>query len=237
VDRLTRKELKTDKFAEEVGATVRFLREHRRQVMTVAAVVLAGLLITAGAFAWRRHARLERQEALRQALQVYQALVAEDAPPFMLSFKTEEEKNKAVEKAFRDLMNRYPGSDEAVIAQYYLGIHFHYLGKEDEAEKLLKQAAASGRQPYASQAAYSLAELYAGQGKNEEAEKILRQLIEHPTVLVTKEQATITLAKVLARKDPQQARKLLEPLRERPGAVGRIALSVLAELPEKPASP
>ena len=46
-----------------------------------------------------------------------------------------------------------------------------------------------------------------------EAEKLLRSLIDDPTILVSKEQATIALAKVVAKKNPAEARKLLEPLR------------------------
>ncbi len=230
MDRLTRKELKSDKFVEKVRSTLEFLREHRRQAILIASVALAGVLVAVGVLAWRRHERIQRQVALREAFRIYQAVVTDEAPPFFVRFNTEEEKNRAVEKAFQDLIAKYPGTAEATIAKYYLGVHYHYTNQEDRAEKVLKEVVASGKQPFASQAAYSLAELYAGQGRIEEAEKLLRQLIEHPTVLVPKEQATITLAKVIAKKDPQQARKLLEPLRERPGAVGRVALTTLGEI-------
>jgi hypothetical protein len=77
----------------------------------------------------------------------------------------------------------------------------------------------------------SLAQLYASEGNLPEARKLLQSLIDNPTGLVSKEQAIITLAHVLAPSDPQAARKLLEPLRgsERP-AVSRQALTALSEL-------
>jgi hypothetical protein len=59
---------------------------------------------------------------------------------------------------------------------------------------------------------------------------MLRDLIAHPTVFVSSEQATITLARYLANKKPAEARKLLEPLRSQPGSVGQIALTILGEM-------
>jgi DNA-directed RNA polymerase subunit F len=48
---------------------------------------------------------------------------------------------------------------------------------------------------------------------------------------VSKEQAQIALAQVLAKANPQEARKLLEPLRSERAAISRNALTLLAELP------
>jgi len=59
---------------------------------------------------------------------------------------------------------------------------------------------------------------------------IVRDLIAHPTVFVSSEQATITLARYLALKKPAEAKKLLDPLRSQPGAVGQVALTMLGEM-------
>ncbi|HVP00217.1 MAG TPA: hypothetical protein VMT15_19235, partial [Bryobacteraceae bacterium] len=58
-----------------------------------------------------------------------------------------------------------------------------------------------------------------------------RDLMDHPTEFVSKEQATISLARFLAPKKPAEARKLLEPLRTQPGAVSQVALTLIGELP------
>ena len=50
---------------------------------------------------------------------------------------------------------------------------------------------------------------------------MLRDLIAHPTIFVSKEQATITLARYLAPKKPAEARKLLDPLRLNPARSDR----------------
>jgi hypothetical protein len=57
-----------------------------------------------------------------------------------------------------------------------------------------------------------------------------------PSVLISKEQATITLAQLLAKDKPEEARKLLDPLlKDERQAVSRSAESVVAGLPPAPA--
>ena len=59
----------------------------------------------------------------------------------------------------------------------------------------------------------SLAQIYAAQGKQAEGEKLIQSVIDHPTELVSKESATIALARLVAPTDLPRARKMLEPLR------------------------
>jgi hypothetical protein len=60
---------------------------------------------------------------------------------------------------------------------------------------------------------------------------VLRDLMANPTIFVSADQATISLARLLAPKKPAEARKLIDPLRTRPGSVGQVALTLLSELP------
>ncbi len=232
MDRLTRKELKTDKFAVEVGEALEFLERHRKQAAIVGIVAVVAIAAAVGAYYYSKQQHSIRQAALREAFAVYNATVGDVPNPYIRSFKTEEEKHAAIEKAFGEIIEKYPDTDEATIATYYLGLAALNQGDETEAERRFREAAEADRQPYSSQAAYSLAQLYARQGKTDEAEKILRELIEHPTVLVSKEQATIELARVIGKRNPEEARKLLEPLRASRGPVSRAALTALGELPE-----
>jgi hypothetical protein len=67
-------------------------------------------------------------------------------------------------------------------------------------------------------------------GREADGEKILRRLMDHPTVFVSKEQATISLARYLAKKNPAEARKLLKPLVTETGAVSQEAVSLLGQM-------
>jgi predicted negative regulator of RcsB-dependent stress response len=237
VDRITRKELKTDRFALEVEHTVEYVGEHKKQMLLFGGIGLAVLLIAGLTYWYMQRQHAQRQSALYEALRVQDATVGPGGTDLVVTFPTQDAKNKAVVEAMNSVANKYPGSEEATIARYYIGVNAADQGKLDEAEKAWKQVADSGEKPYGSLAKFSLADLYEAQGKRAEAEKLLRELIQNPTVLVTKEQATISLARVIARSNPAEARKLLEPLRTERSAVSRAAISALSELPATGTAP
>jgi predicted negative regulator of RcsB-dependent stress response len=133
-----------------------------------------------------------------------------------------------------DVATHYEGSRQAAVAHFYLGSMAADKGNLAEAEKHFKAVVDSGDNNYASLAKLSLATIYGSQGKRAEGEQLLRSVANKPTVFVSKEQATIALAKYLAPYNPQEARKLLEPLRgDARGAISRVALSTLSGIPQK----
>lgn len=233
MDRAQRQELKHDKFVEQVGQSVEYAASHTRQLARYGVVAFAILLIAAGIYWFLRNAAADRQEDLTAAMRVQEANVGPGTSDFVLSYPTQQDKDKASTKAFTDLANKYPGKREGTIAQYYLGISAADKGNMSEAEKYLKAAVDSGQKDYASQAKFSLADIYSATGRTTEAEKLLRSLIDDPSFLVSKEQATIALARVLSASKPAEARKLLEPLRTERGAVSRAAITALGELPAR----
>jgi predicted negative regulator of RcsB-dependent stress response len=223
--------LKTDKFALEVEHTVDFFEEHRTEIVRYGAIALAVVAIVVAVLFYTRHQRGVRQEALAHALDVQQAPIGQPPPGGTLSFPTQEAKDKEVLKVFSDLASRYSGTDEGYIAEYYLGSIAADQGKLGEAEKRFASVADSGNKQYASLARLSLGQVYFAEGKNDLGEKTLRLLIDHPTFFVSKEQATIALARALAHTKPAEARKLLDPLRAIPGPVSQTAIQAYAELP------
>jgi len=233
VDRLTRKELKTDRFATEVGHTVEYLEEHRQQAIRYGVIALAVLLIAGGTYYYMRHQRGVRQQMLAEVMQIMEAPVGGATDSASHTYATQEEKDKALKASLTKLAAEHPGSGEGAIARYYLASRLVEEGKSKEAEQLYREVADSAGEEYASTAKFTLAGLYASQGKTAEAEKLLRELIAKPSVLVSKEQATIELARVLAAGKPQEARKLLEPLRTGSSAVSRAALTEFGKLEQK----
>ena len=129
------------------------------------------------------------------------------------TFPTQEAKDEVALKTFGDLQSKYPGSDEGEIAGYYLGAIKADQGKLAEAEKNFKEVADKGNAKYASLAKVRLAQIYFADGRADQGESTLRDLMANPTIYVSKEQATITLARGDRSKKPAEARKLLDPLR------------------------
>lgn len=231
MDRAHRHTLKHDKFVEQVGHTVEYAAEHKREFVrwSIAAIVVVAVVL--GVYFYTKWQSNVRQDELRTALRTQDAQISPTPSDYFVTFPSEAEKSKAVEKAFTDLAAKYSGKPEGLIARYYLGINSADKGNIQEAEKHLKEVAESGNDEYSSQAKLSLAHLYEGTGRIADAEKMMRSVMNDPTILVSKEQATIALARILAKSRPDEARKLLEPLRTERGPVSRAALTAIGEIP------
>ncbi len=212
--RITRKELKTDKFALEVEQTVDFFEQHRKEAVRYGGIAVVVVLLIVGFFIYRNRQAGAREQALGAAIMIQEAPVASAPPPGATQFfPTQQEKDKAAMAAFADVATKYSGSTEGLIAQNYLGSLAADQGRLPDAEKQFKTVADSGNKDMASLAKLSLADIYLVQGKNKDAEAILRDLLAHPTTLVSKEQVSFKLAALLAKTNPAEARKLIDPLR------------------------
>ena len=234
MDRLTRKELKTDKFALEVQHSVEYFSQHRQFVTRWGGLALALVVVVGAVYFYRSYQHSVRQADLHSAMLIANAVVGPSQSEYVTTFPTAADRYKAVDKAFGDIERKYSGSDEAAIAEFFLGTNAADQGKMDEAEKHFKTAVDSGRTPYVSVAKLSLAQIYASKGKLADGEKLIQSVIDHPTILVSKDEATIALGELLAPTDPQRARKLLEPLRNSPrSSISKVALSVLGDIGQK----
>jgi predicted negative regulator of RcsB-dependent stress response len=231
VSRITRKELKTDKFALEVEHTVTFFEEHQKEIVRYGAIAVAAAVLIAGYSMYARHQHSKREEALYKAIQIQEAPVGPAVPGSNLNFPTQDVKDQIATKAFSDIRSQYSGSNEAEIAQYYLGSIQADQGKLAEAEKSYKEVADKADDRYASLAKLALVHIYFSDGRDQQGEAMLKDLSDHPTELVSKDQATLVLARHLLAKNPVEARKLLDTLRTKPGAVGQTAMTLYAELP------
>lgn len=237
MDRHTRKELKTDKFAQEIGHTVQFLAGHKKQVKLYGGIALAVLIAAAGYWTYSNRQAAARAKALADAMRVADAVISATPQPPLLNFPTQEEKDKALLEAYSKVAENYPGTQEGAIAQLYVAAAKNDKGEAEEAIRLYREAAATAPKEYRRVALLSLGELLAGQGQNEEAEKILKALSEEDSsALVSKEAALLAYGRVLAKRDPEAARKILEPLRDVPRvAVSSAAVTAIATLPPKAA--
>jgi predicted negative regulator of RcsB-dependent stress response len=230
VDKLTRKELKSDKFALEVQHSVEYVSEHRKQLMRWGPPAAALVLIVAGVWWYRGHSHDVRQEALHEAMRVQNSAIGPEAPN-VVSFPTPQARETAVLKAWRELASKYSGSEEGSIAEYFLGTNASDEGNLPEAAKHFQAAIDSGSGPYASEAKLALAQIYAAQGKLNDGIKLIQSVIDHPTVMVSKDEATLALADLIKDNDPKRAHQLVDPLRSSTrAAVSKAAISLEASL-------
>src|ERR1051326_7203237 len=95
MDRLSRKELKSDKFAQEVGHTVELLAENKEKITKYGVIVVAVLVVAAGVFFYIRHQATLRAEALANVLKIEDAVISATPQPPKMNFPTQEDKDKA----------------------------------------------------------------------------------------------------------------------------------------------
>jgi predicted negative regulator of RcsB-dependent stress response len=231
VARITRKQLKSDKFAQEVGLTVTFFEEHQKDVFRYGGIGVAVVLLIGGFLIYKRHEHAVRQEELGKAIRIQESPVATVAASGQQTFPTQDAKDQAAIKAFSDIASKSSGSDEGAIAEYYLGAIHSDQGKLGDAEKNFLDVATHGDKNYASLAKIALAEIYFSDGRFDTGVKTLRDLLDHPTIFVSKEQAAISLARHYTGRNNAEARKLLAPIKDGKTPVASIAQMMYAQLP------
>ncbi len=233
MDRATRKELKSDKFALEVQHGFEFVTGHRQSLVRWSIVGGAAVIVIVAALLFMQHRATVQQAALQNAMRTENAAVGPANNEYILSYPTQAAKDQAAVKAWTEIAAKYGGSEAGVIAEYYLASHAADRGNVQEAEKRFQEVVDSGKTNYSSLARLPLAQLYASDGKMDQAKKTLQEVIAHPTAMVSKDAATIALARLIAPSDPQGARKLLEPLRGSDrSAVSRAAITAISDLPK-----
>jgi predicted negative regulator of RcsB-dependent stress response len=233
VARITRKELKSDTFALEVEHTLTLFEEHRRDILRYGGILVVVVVLVVGFLVYRGRQHAAREAALTRAILIEQTPVG--APPpgatNTSAFPTQQVKDDTAIKVFTDVAKQYPRSDEGQISQYFLGTIQANQGKLADAEKNLQQAAQTGDAKYNSLAKLTLGEVYFAEGKIDQGKQVMQDLAAHPTIFVSKEQAELAEARALIPVRPAEARKILDSLRNTPGAVSQVALTLYGQLP------
>lgn len=230
MDRQLKKVVKNDEFKEQVWHGIDFVKGHTAEVKKYGVIALAVLVVAGGIYFYINRQAAAREEALAQALRIDQGTVGANTQAANLHFDTQEQKDQASQKAFREIVAKYPGTQESAIALMNLGQAAVDKNDVAEGEKDFKSVVDSAPDAYSSQAALALAQLYDVEGKSAEAEKILDNLVKHPTITVSKDEAQLALAKVVAKTDPARAKKMLEDLQKDRNAISKAAVSELAEI-------
>jgi hypothetical protein len=232
MDKTLRKELKTDEFAVVTEHALGYATSHRQQVIRYAGIALAVVLVAVGAYWFIESRSEERRQALREVFVAREATVgAEPQNGALKAFSSQQLKDEAVTKAIDAVIAKYPGTDEASIAMFQKATILADKGNLAESRKVFEQLATAGGD-YGSLARFSVAQAMVTDGKVAEAEKVFREIIASPTMMVSKEQGTMALARAIMSTRPEEARKLLEPLRAHPrNQVSRNAVALLGEIP------
>jgi predicted negative regulator of RcsB-dependent stress response len=212
---LTRHELKEqlqhDHFTDVVSGVLTYALSDPKRLIRWIVLAVFILILVGGALWFAAYKKSIRQEALASALHVIETPVgtASQAPN---SYPTEDAKQKAEIKILSDMVTKYGGTREGLIAQYYLGTVKAERKDPKGAESDLRRVADS-KSEFAPLAKIALAQLYAGENRIADAKALLRSIANQPSDLVSKAQADILLAQLNLTTNPQEAKKILQSLR------------------------
>jgi TolA-binding protein len=180
MDRQHRRELKHDRFVDEVGALSTRARENQRLLVTIAVAAVVIAVAIYGTYFYRATRETKAQDALSQGIESMDSPLVATAPgqPTMPNAKyhTEAERTAAAEKQFKDVQSKYSGSNAADVANLYLARIDAGKGDVKGARTLLEQFVSEHpKNVLASAARYDLYQLRIDNG---EAQQVANELNE-----------------------------------------------------------
>jgi outer membrane protein assembly factor BamD (BamD/ComL family) len=180
MDRQHRHDLKHDRFVDEIGALSNRARDNQRLLMTLGAAVVIVALIAYGVYFYRSNREDQAQQALATAITTIDSpLIGAQQQPNQppdpnAKFKTDQERSAAAEKQFKEVQDKFSGSDASDVAGLYLARLAAGRGDSATARKLLQNFVdeQSGHMLVAS-ARYSLYQMRIDSG---EAQQVVTEL-------------------------------------------------------------
>lgn len=211
MDRQHRRELKHDKFVDEVGSLTTRARENQRLLLAITLGVVVFAVLAYGFMFYRANREKKGQQALSAAIEAMDSpLVQEGTPNPSARFKTEEERISKVEPMFRAVREKYSSTDAADVAGLYLARFAAGRNDVATARKLLTEFVDDHPQHVlVGGARYSLYELRIGNGEAQQvASELNQELSKQKDHALPQDALLALLAKAYdAQGNPQQARE------------------------------
>lgn len=142
MDRQHRRDLKHDRFVDEVGALTVRARANQRLLFAIGLGTLAVAIIAYGIYFYRSNREDQAAAKLAAAIETFESpLIAQGTtqPDPRAKFKTEAERTAAGEKQFREIQAKFAGTDSADVAGLYIARISAARGDVAGARKLLQQ--------------------------------------------------------------------------------------------------
>ena len=214
---ISRKELKKDEIRETLAHGAEAVFSHQRLVAIVVTVAVAVGVAVVGWRVYSERQTVKASAALDDAMKVYEARIrapGEPTEPTEITYVDEKNKYEDAAKKFSGVAQNYSRTRPGQAARYYAALCLERLGRNDEAQKQLRELESSSDDEMASLARFQLAEIYQKTGKGDDAVKLYRQLADKPTVLVPKPIVLLALADYVGKSNPQEAMKLYDQIKK-----------------------
>ncbi len=229
---IKRKDLKQDKFVEEVSREIQYFTEHRTAILIGLAAAVVVIVGGGWFYTHQKAQRLDSMAALQEAAVMFSRPVSVNPEPGIPAFVTSGERTREVSAALEKVKTGFPGTKAAAAADYYYAL-LDMEAEDFAAAKTKLQSAISGTDSeYASLARLALADVLAAEGDVAGARSEYEKLVNNPTTVVPASRAKLALARTIAESDPAGARTLLQELVDSTGPASTIAAQELRGLPQ-----
>ncbi|HVS31793.1 MAG TPA: tetratricopeptide repeat protein [Thermoanaerobaculia bacterium] len=198
MDRQHRRDLKHDKFVDEMGILSSRARDNQRLLYLIGVSAIAIAVIAYGIYFYRSTQERKAQAVLAEAITAIESpLIVPDAPQQdpAAKFKTEEERAAAAEKQFLEVKSRFGGTDAADVANIYLAQIAS--GKKDvaTARKLLQEFVdGHSRHLLVGGARYSLYQIRIDNGEAQQVAAELTTEVQKPEPVLPVDSLLVLLA-------------------------------------------
>ncbi len=222
----TRHQLKADAFSRvTIGAaekTAHWSVEHRNTLIVAGIIVAVLAALALGGWYYMSQQNEKASLDLAQAVRTLDAQIRAPGAtpqPDVPSFASVKERAEAARKQFQAIVDKYPHTQTADMAKYFVGVTSESMGDSSAAEKNLKDVASEGSKDMAAMAKLALAGYYSDVNRPKDAIALYQEIINKPTPTVSKITAELQLAELYqANNQPVDAKRLYEQIkRENPG--------------------
>lgn len=183
-ERLSRKEIKRDEFAEVMGSAMDYATGHLRTLFFAAGGVLVLALAGVGVFTWMQAQESRAVEALTVAIEVRRATIDPDNPSPDAddpTFASEEARRQRSRELFEAVRDDYGSTDAARVAAFYLASLFLEAGDAEQARAHWQEVLDEGEDDLMTgEALVNLVALDRSQGRGEEAVARLEGMLDAP---------------------------------------------------------
>jgi len=236
----TRHQLKQDAFSRAtIGAaekTADWTVQHQSTVIISAIALIVVVVVVIGGWYYLNtqdeRASLDFSVAVRTLDTQLRPPGTPEQPDFP-TFTSAKERAEAAHKQFQAIVDHYPHTRTADMAQYFLGVTSVTAGDNAGAERDFKLVASNGNREVASLAKDALASLYGQTNRTKDAAGLYQELINKPTDSVSKVTAQMQLAELYQNSNqPLDAKRIYEQVKkENPtNEAGQLATQKLAQL-------
>ncbi|WP_263408433.1 tetratricopeptide repeat protein [Terriglobus tenax] len=229
MDSQTRHNLKQDALATAAENSLDWAHKNRSTAIRYAVVVLVVLLVVVGGFVLYNVRSSAANRAFGEAMETYQADIAEPgvpAQPGVKTYASAQERAKAAHDKFQQVADSYGLTSTGKLALYFSGLTAIEANQTSTAQSTLEQVAGSWNSDLAALAKLSLASLYHQGGQDQKSIDLYNQLIAKPTPSVPAATAQLQLAALYESKGQEaDARKIYAQIKDKEAktAAGSIA--------------